>query len=89
MTAHRAKELSVFKITTSAAAEVLMYIRNNTTGGSAASVAVGCPYEPVSGVSFELGETGRLNFLDGRGHTTAGLVTNVEQVYDLEFEPLP
>jgi hypothetical protein len=44
---------------------------------------------PCVGVSFELGETGKLNWLNGRGYTTAGLVTNVEQVIGLEFEPMP
>jgi len=87
-TTRSANDLSVFKITTDAREEV-MFIRHNGSAPSAASVSPDSPYEPCVGVSFELGETGKLNYLDGRGHTIAGLVTNVEQVFGLEFEQLP
>jgi len=87
-TTRSANDLSVFKITTDAGEE-LMFIRHSSTARSAASVSPDSAYKPCVGVSFELGETAKLNWLNGRGHTIAGLVTNVEQVIGLEFEPLP
>jgi hypothetical protein len=87
MTIHSAKDLSVFRITTDAA-EAIMFIRHNSSARSAASVSPAEPYEPCIGVSFELGEPAQLNWLNGRGYT-GGLVTSVEQIYGLDFEPLP
>ncbi|MEB0265490.1 hypothetical protein [Cryobacterium sp. 10I5] len=87
-TTRSAKDLSIFNITTDAD-EQIMFVRHNGSARSAASVSSDSPYEQCIGVSFELGETGKLNWLSGRGHTTAGLVINVEQIYDLEFEQMP
>lgn len=87
MPTHSAKDLSTFKITTDDGA-VIMFIRHNSSARSAASVAEGEPYGPCIGVSFELGEPAQLNWLNGHGYT-GGRVTNVEQVPDQEFEPMP
>jgi hypothetical protein len=87
MPTHSAKDISIFKITTDGGA-VIMFIRHNSSARSAASVGEGEPYRPCVGVSFELGEPAQLNWLNGRGWT-GGLVLSVEQVYDLEFEPMP
>jgi hypothetical protein len=87
MTTHSAEELSIFKITTDDGS-IIVFIRHNSTARSAASIGEGESYRPCVGVSFELGEPAQLNWLNGHGYT-GDLVTNVEQVYDLEFEPLP
>ncbi|MDY7540891.1 hypothetical protein [Cryobacterium sp. 5B3] len=77
---------TAFRITTTT--ETVTFFRSRTSAHSEAAIGEGTPRAAAVGCAFEISEPAVSQWADGRGWT-GGLVIDVEQIYDLEFEPLP